>query len=45
MKNDIENEVNEKNKIKSYNTTSPRERTHDLSHNAGAAYHWAVASR
>ena len=33
MKNDLENEVNEK---------PPRDRTHDLQHNAGAAYHWAM---
>ena len=44
MKNDLENEVkNEKKKIKSYNTTHGIEvRTHDLQHNAGAAYHWTM---
>jgi len=40
MKNDLENEVNEKKRSKVI--IPPRDRTHNLWHNAGAAYHWAM---
>ena len=40
MKNDLENEVNDKKKIKRYNTTTGSN-SRPIA-NAGAAYHWAM---